>query len=104
MNARTFTPANSRASGGIDRTELSDGTANLPVPTPPPKIDLRDAHAIRRELAAVYRDMRSGAIEAQDGTRMAYVLDLIRKAFETGVLQDRIESLECAIAPRRPKP
>ena len=33
------------------------------VPIPPAKIDLRDAHSIRRELAAVYRDMRSGTIE-----------------------------------------
>ena len=33
------------------------------IPIPPAKIDLRDAHAIRRELAAVYRDMRTGAIE-----------------------------------------
>ena len=60
----------------------------------PPKIDLRDAHAIRRELGAVYRDMRSGRIEAQDGTRLAYVLDMIRKAYETAILQDRIESME----------
>jgi hypothetical protein len=73
-------------------------------PYPPLKIDLRDAHAIRRELAAVYRDMRVGRIEPQDGTRLAYVLDLIRKAFETGVLQDRITSLESIIAARRTRP
>ena len=71
------------------------------IPIPPPKIDLRDAHAIRRELAAVYRDMRSGAIEAQDGTRLAYVLDMIRKAYETAVLADRLELLERTINPRK---
>lgn len=71
------------------------------VPTPFPKIDLRDAHAIRRELAAVYRDMRAGRIEAQDGTRLAYVLDMIRKSYETGILQDRIEMLELTLKPRR---
>lgn len=60
----------------------------------PPKIDLRDAHAIRRELGAVYRDMRSGRIETQEGTRLAYVLDMIRKAYETAILQNRIESME----------
>lgn len=68
--------------------------------TPTPRIDLRDAHAIRRELAAVYRDMRTGRIDAQDGTRLAYVLDSLRKAYETGVLQERIEILERTLKQR----
>ena len=71
------------------------------VPIPPPKIDLRDAHAIRRELASVYRDMRKGTIEAQDGTRLAYVLDMIRKAYETSVMQERLELMERTIAHRK---
>ena len=71
------------------------------VPIPPPKIDLRDAHAIRRELASVYRDMRNGTIEAQDGTRLAYVLDMIRKAYETSVMQERLELMERTIAHRK---
>lgn len=62
--------------------------------SPPPKIDLRDAHAIRRELGSVYRDMRAGRLQTQDGTRLAYVLDLLRRAVETGTLQDRIDQLE----------
>jgi hypothetical protein len=65
----------------------------LLTPTPP-KIDLRDAHALRRELASVYRDMRAGRIETQEGTRLAYVLDLIRKAFETEDIKRRIELIE----------
>ena len=71
------------------------------VPIPPPKIDLRDAHAIRRELSSVYRDMRNGTIEAQDGTRLAYVLDMIRKAYETSVMQERLELMERTIAHRK---
>lgn len=71
------------------------------VPIPPPKIDLRDAHAIRRELASVYRDMRNGTIEAQDGTRLAYVLDMIRKAYETSVIQERLELMERTLAHRK---
>lgn len=71
------------------------------VPIPPPKIDLRDAHAIRRELASVYRDMRNGTIETQDGTRLAYVLDMIRKAYETAVMQERLELMERTIAHRK---
>lgn len=71
------------------------------VPIPPPKIDLRDAHAIRRELASVYRDMRNDTIETQDGTRLAYVLDMIRKAYETSVMQERLELMERTIAHRK---
>ena len=71
------------------------------VPLPPAKIDLRDAHAIRRELAAVYRDMRSGTIETQEGTRLAYVLDMIRKAYETSVIQERLELMERTITHRK---
>lgn len=65
-----------------------------PHPSTKPKIDLRDAHAIRRELGSVYRDMRAGRLPTQDGTRLAYVLDLLRRAVETGELQARIEQIE----------
>lgn len=70
----------------------------------PVKIDLRDAHAIRRELAAVYRDMGKGAIETQDGTRLAYVLDMLRKTYETAVLQERLEVLERTLSHRKRLP
>ena len=35
--------------------ETFDEQGNLAYP-PPPKIDLRDAHAIRREIGRVYRE------------------------------------------------
>jgi hypothetical protein len=71
-----------------------DADGNVIATPPPAKIDLRDAHAIRREMASVYRDMRKGTIETQDGTRLCYVLDLIRKAWETGVLAENLEAME----------
>lgn len=80
--------------------ETFDGEGNPLTPTPPPKIDLHDAHAIRRELASVYRDMRAGRIETQDGTRLAYVLDMVRKGYETSVLQERLEILERSLTHR----
>jgi len=84
----------------MSRKLMTSKEIRLTLP-PLPKIDLRDAHAIRREIAAVYRDMRAGSIASQDGTRLAYVLDIIRKAHETAVLQDRIELLERTIEHRR---
>ena len=77
-------------SGGKIESEVYDSQDDSLTPTPLPKIDLRDSHAIRRELAAVYRDMRTRKIETTDGCKLAYVLDLIRKSYETGVLQERL--------------
>ena len=82
-----------RHTGVNQIAETFDEHGRMLSPTPT-KIDLRDSHAIRRELGAVYRDMRSGRIETQEGTRLAYVLDMIRKAYETAVLQDRIDLME----------
>lgn len=74
--------------------ETFDSKGNMLTPAPPPKIDLHDSRAIKRELASVYRDMRAGRIETQDGTRLAYVLDMVRKAYETSVLEERLEIME----------
>lgn len=83
--------------GGKESPESESTREKVRVLTPLPKIDLRDAHAIRRELSSVYRDMRAGRITTQDGTRLAYVLDMVRKAYETAVLADRLELLERTI-------
>ncbi len=90
-----------RAHGGKDAPECEAVSGTVLTLTPLPKIDLRDAHAIRRELGSVYRDMRAGRLASQDGTRLAYVLDMIRKAYETAVLADRLEMLERTINPRK---
>lgn len=91
--------ANGDDQSGKDSLQPREAAGELVDPTPN-RIDLRNAHAVRRELAAVYRDMRAGKIDPQDGTRLAYVLDLIRKAYDTGVLQERIETLERTLKQR----
>ncbi len=58
------------------------------------KIRLHDAEAIRMEMARLYKDMRLGRIDTQDGTRLAYVLDMVRKAHETCELQRRVEIID----------
>ena len=80
------------ATNGIQCPD-SDGLISEPTPRP---IELHHAKAIRLELSKVYRDMRSGAIDPSDGTKLAYVLDMLRKSHETAVLQERIELLELA--------
>jgi hypothetical protein len=80
--------------------ETFDAEGNPLTPAPLTKIDLHDARAIRRELASVYRDARAGRIEVQDATRLGYLLDLLRKAYETDVLQGRLEILERTLTHR----
>lgn len=58
------------------------------------KIDLRDANAMRRELATVYREARSGRIPAAEATRLAHILEIMRRMHETVELAGRIERLE----------
>ena len=67
----------------------------------PMRIDLYNPTEIRREMGKVYRDMRTGKIPAQDGTRLVYVLDMIRKAYETDILQERITLIEQALKMRK---
>jgi len=46
-----------------------------------PPIRLASLEEIRREMASVYRDMRRGKVETQDGTRLVYVLgELVKVA------------------------
>lgn len=62
--------------------------------TPSPKIDLRNAIAIRREMGNVYRMARAGKISTKDMNSYIFALDVIRRAYETCVLQERLEKLE----------
>lgn len=78
-----------------------DNTGKDITPPPPPKINLHDANAIRLEMGAVYRDMRSGLIESGEGTKLVYVLDMLRKALETCELQKNLELLKLATQPAK---
>lgn len=84
-------------SRGKELAKRQEGGGNALPPPPLSKIDLRDGHAIRRELATLYREAFAGRIATRDATRLAYILDMLRKAYETCVLQDRLAQLEKTI-------
>lgn len=48
----------------------------------------------RPQLARLYRSMKAGEIAPADGTKLAYVLNLLRQAIETGQLEARLAALE----------
>ena len=64
------------------------------APLPTPRMNLYNLEALRREMGRVYRDMRGGKLETQDGARLVYVLGEMRKLFETVELERRIQVLE----------
>jgi len=70
------------------------------LPTPP-AIHLKTADDVRLELGKVYRDMRSGKIRMEDGTKLAFVLSQLNKAIETGIIESRMAALELTIKPRK---
>lgn len=49
---------------------------------------------VRREMTAVYQDMREGIIQTQDGSRLVYALGQIAGVIETEQIERRLESIE----------
>lgn len=67
------------------------------LPAPPPKkvkINLSSLTDTRLELCRVYRDVRAGTLDSQDGSRMAFILAAIGKMLEAEILESRILDLE----------
>ena len=50
--------------------------------------------AVRKELAKIYRESRSGLLPTNDLTKITYCLNIIAKTIETSDLEARIEKLE----------
>jgi hypothetical protein len=49
---------------------------------------------VRREMAKLYREARSGVIDVQDSTKLVWVLQAVAKVIEGSDLEKRIELLE----------
>lgn len=73
-----------------------DGVEVIEAPRPRLRIPLNTANDVQQELARLYRQMKAGQIPTQDGSRLAYVLNLLRQSIETGDLETRIQALEAA--------
>ena len=82
------------SSGGKSSLELIENEGDSFSPLPTSKVDLRSPVALRRELASLYRDARSGKLDPGAATKLAYLLELLRKSFETADLYERLKLLE----------
>lgn len=67
----------------------------------PSKINLSNPEDIRREMARVYREARTMRLEPAEGAKLIYMLSQIAKAYELGVIEQRLLVLENANLPRR---
>lgn len=68
-------------------------TANAPPP-PRLRVPLATIQDVRRELARLYRDARSGRRDVVDASRLANMLALLARIIEGGELEARICALE----------
>jgi hypothetical protein len=85
----------------VDETRVGKLIPRAPSPRPR-RPNLQTLPDVRREMARVYREMRHGRIEAQDGTRLTYVLTQIAKIIQTTELDARIDAVERALKMRSP--
>lgn len=81
------------ANGSVKPLETLSNSESL-LPATRLRLPLRSANDVQRELARLYRQMKAGEIAPADGTKLAYVLNLLRQAIETGQLEARIGALE----------
>ncbi len=60
----------------------------------PKRYRLGTMGGIRRELSQVYRLARSGKLELQDATKLAFILSTLSKISESELIEDRLMRLE----------
>lgn len=58
------------------------------------KCKLDSLQDVRREMAKVYREARSGVVDVQDATKLTWMLQAVGKVIEDSDLEKRIEALE----------
>ena len=76
-------------------TQGLDSTEEPPGGTPGRRrFKLTSLRAVRREMAAVYRDARERTIDPADGTKLTYMLAAVAKVLESSDLEARVKALE----------
>ncbi len=84
------------------RAESSADSQKIAAPPPGPKrIRLRSATNVAAELARLYRDARSGRTHPANATKLAHILDVLRRCLETSDIEKRLALLESTLGERR---
>ena len=85
-------PASKRSARSTTAVVLQD-IPGLPTPYRR-RYSLKTLRGVRSEMAATYREMRTGVLESSEGTRFVYVLTQIAKVLEVAELERRLALLE----------
>ncbi len=56
---------------------------------------------VASELGCVYRDMRAGKVDATLGTKLAYVLNVLRQTIADADIEPRLREMEQRLEGRR---
>ena len=86
----------------VEAVEPGEGWVVQSEPTPrisARRLPLDKLEHVRVEMAKVYRLMRSGELQAQQGTRLVYVLGEISKILALTQIEQRLSALEGGTAP-----
>ena len=75
-----------------DRAVVHEGQLLRSVPTP--QLKLATIDDVRREMAKVYREARTGMTDTANSSRLVYILTSIAKMIEIGQLEQRLTALE----------
>lgn len=73
---------------------MTESTNNPDTPSPrrPPRLNTMGS--VRRELARVYADARSGSLQPSIAAKLAYVLTCLQKTLEWEIVEQRLDALE----------
>ncbi len=74
--------------------EMRASTRSSPSPSPQRVTRLKTLDDIRVELAKVYREARTGALQLADAKGLAYLLSLMSALVKDTALEERVLSLE----------
>lgn len=92
MQPKTTTTAKRKAAPAVKKGEPVKGT-----PSPLSKTErkaLSKVEHCRSELAAVYRQARSGALDVGDASKLANILSILARMIESSDFEQRLEVLE----------
>lgn len=89
--------------------EVIDGTTGLPEGSPPDadasNLPLAKPVDVRREMAKVYREARSGKIDKAEAAKLVWILGEVRKSMEAEEIERRLSELEARnVKPGLPAP
>ncbi|ONF14241.1 hypothetical protein AQ961_21990 [Burkholderia pseudomallei] len=78
-----------------EMTQLIDPSAESETRTPRRRgTRLKTAKQVRLELARLYDDALNGRIEMSKATKLAFILEVLRRAIATDEIEQKLELLE----------